>query len=79
MGIEEYKGKVQAMSKEELHEELELLQESIEDIEIERKLILGQTGVHINVGKVDSYRNAFDREISTLEKKISLVKEALGA
>ncbi|MDI6716834.1 MAG: hypothetical protein QME63_07810 [Actinomycetota bacterium] len=79
MTLDEYKEKINAMTKEELTEELEMLRESLEDIQLERKLILGQTGVHINAGKVEAYRNAFDREASVLEQKINMVEKALGA
>ncbi len=77
MDMDDYLDKIKTMDKDELKEELELLEESLEDIQIERRLILGQTGVHINVGKIEAYRNSFDREISNLEKKIGYVKEAL--
>lgn len=79
MVAEEYLEKIKAMSKDELQEELEILEENLEDIQIERRLILGQTGVHVNASKIESYRNSFDREISTIEEKINLVKEALKA
>ncbi len=77
--MDEYLDKIKSMDKDELKEELELLEESLEDIQIERRLILGQTGVHINAGKIEAYRNSFDREISNLETKISHVKGALQA
>lgn len=79
MSIDEYGAKLKTMTRDELEEELEIIQESLEDIQIEKRLILGQTGVHISAGKVESFRNSFDHEISTLEKRINLVKEVLGS
>lgn len=76
--LREFAEKVGTMAKDELSEELEMLQESLEDIQIEKRLILGQTGVHINAVTIDSYRDSFDREIASTEEKIRLVKEALG-
>jgi len=76
--LEDYAEKVKGMTKDELNEEMEILKENLEDIQIEKRLILGQTGVHINAVTIDSYRNSFDREIDSIEKKISIVKEALG-
>lgn len=77
--VKEFEEKIQGMSKEQLEEELELLNENLEDIEIEKRLILGQTGVHINAVTIDAYRNSFDREIAATQEMIGLVKQALGA
>lgn len=76
--VREFAEKIKPMTKEELNEELELLEENLEDIQIEKRLILGQTGVHVNAVTVDAYRNSFDREIASTEEMIKLVKEALG-
>ncbi|HZD60986.1 MAG TPA: hypothetical protein VE439_11130 [Anaerolineae bacterium] len=77
--LREYAEKVVTMTKDELNEELEILNENLEDIQIEKRLIIGQTGVHINAVTMDSYRESFDREIASIEQKIRLVKEALGS
>lgn len=77
MSAEEYFEKISTMSKEELERELENLQESLEDVEDEKRLIIGQTGVHVNAVTIAAYRESFDREISLLEQKISKVKEYL--
>ncbi|HCG98777.1 MAG: hypothetical protein A2074_08560 [Candidatus Aquicultor primus] len=76
--VTEFKEKIKAMSKEELRDELEILNENLEDIEIEKRLILGQTGVHINAVAIDEYRNSFDREIKATQAMIDVAKEALG-
>lgn len=77
--VTEFKDKIKAMSKEELQNELEILNENLEDIEIEKRLILGQTGVHINAVAIDEYRNSFDREIKATQAMIDVAKAALEA
>jgi hypothetical protein len=76
--VTEFRDKIRAMSKEELQDELEILNENLEDIEIEKRLILGQTGVHINAVAIDEYRNSFDREIKATQTMIDVAKAALG-
>ncbi len=77
--IKAFTEKIQAMDKEELGKELESLKEDLEDVEIERRLIIGQTGVHINAVTIEAYRESFDREASIIKDKMDLVKQALGA
>ncbi|MBS3909506.1 MAG: hypothetical protein KGZ93_07755 [Actinobacteria bacterium] len=77
--VKQYREKIKAMGKEELQDELEILNENLEDIETEKRLILGQTGVHINAVAIDEYRNSFNREIKATQEMINIAKEALGA
>ncbi|NCO66563.1 MAG: hypothetical protein COW32_06630 [Candidatus Aquicultor secundus] len=77
--IRAFNEKIRAMDKDELGEELELLKEDLEDVGIERRLIIGQTGVHINAVAIEAYRQSFDREASLIKDKMDLVKQALGA
>ncbi|MDP2212037.1 MAG: hypothetical protein Q8J63_09920 [Candidatus Aquicultor sp.] len=79
MKVTEFREKIKALGKEALQDELEILNENLEDIEIEKRLILGQTGVHINAVAIDAYRNSFDREIKATQEMIDITKEALGA
>lgn len=76
--LREYHEKVRTMSKEELEEELESLKEDLVDEETEMRLIIGQTGVHMNVTQATAYRESFNREMDLIKKKIEFVKETLG-
>lgn len=77
--IKAFTEKIQVMNKDELKEELELLKEDLEDVEIERRLIIGQTGVHINAVTIEAYRESFDREAALIKEKMDMVKQAMGA
>jgi len=77
--IEEFTAKIKDMGKDELEEELETLKEDLVDVEDEKRLMIGQTGVHINAVTIQAYRESFDREIALIQEKISLVKEALSS
>ncbi|MDI6715502.1 MAG: hypothetical protein QME63_00975 [Actinomycetota bacterium] len=79
MSIDEFAERIKSMTIDELEEELEILQENLEDIQIERRQIFGKTAAHLNAKKFEKYRRSFDREILLLEKKISLVKGFLDA
>lgn len=76
--LREYHEKVRTMSKEELEEELESLKEDLVDEETEMRLIIGQTGVHMNATQAAAYRESFNRDMDFIKKKIEFVKETLG-
>ena len=61
------------MEKHELEQKLKKLQDDLEDIQEERKFVLGQTGIHLPGATVQK----FEAEISELEKKIAAVKSVL--
>ncbi len=73
-----FKEKIKDMTKDELQDELASLQEDLQDIEIEKQLIIGQTGVHINAVTIQAYRESFDREIVEVQEKMNLVQLAMG-
>lgn len=77
--IKEFTAKIKDMGKDELEEELEKLKEDLVDVEDEKRLMIGQTGVHINAVTIQAYRESFDREIALIQEKMGLVKEALGS
>lgn len=76
--LRDYHEKVKTMSKEELEQAMEDLKEELLDEENEMKMIIGQTGVHMNATQAQAYRDEFTREMDFIKKKMDLVKEALG-
>jgi ribosomal protein L29 len=76
--LREYHDRVKTLTKGELADELENLKDELADEEGEMRLIIGQTGVHINAKQVDAYRESFAREMDFIKKKIGLVQEAMG-
>jgi orotidine-5'-phosphate decarboxylase len=72
-----YAEQVKAMSKQELESELEKLAEDLADEEDEMRLMIGQTGVHINATRVAAYRESFAKEMAKIKEKQRLVNEAL--
>lgn len=72
-----YGEQVKAMSKQELESELEKLAEDLADEEDEMRLMIGQTGVHINATRVAAYRESFAKEMARIKEKQRLVNEAL--
>ncbi|NLZ38745.1 MAG: hypothetical protein GX893_03970 [Firmicutes bacterium] len=63
------------MERNELEQLLSQLQEELEDIREERKIVLGQTGIHLPGSTVKKY----EVEIKALEEKIEVIKKVLAA
>ncbi len=74
---DEYEEKLRTLGREELMSELERLKGDLEDLEVEKRLTIGQTGVHISASKIQAYREAFDRDEARLRRKIEMVERAL--
>ncbi|MBI4734419.1 MAG: hypothetical protein HY779_06405 [Rubrobacteridae bacterium] len=74
-----YAEQVKTMNKEELQAELVKLAEDLTDEEDEMRLMIGQTGVHINATRVQAYRESFAKEMARIKEKQRLVKEALDS
>ncbi|MCL4500017.1 MAG: hypothetical protein M1548_06835 [Actinobacteria bacterium] len=73
----EYRAEIDSKSRDDLDAELERLEGELDDLEMERHLIIGQSGVHINAVKIQAFRETFDRDEARLQAKIALVKDAL--
>ncbi|MHB0977687.1 MAG: hypothetical protein ACYC1U_10965 [Candidatus Aquicultorales bacterium] len=76
--MDEYRRQVDAMDKAALQQERARLEEDLEDLDTERRLIIGQTGVHVNAVKIQSYREAFDRDERLLRGQLEVVDIALN-
>ena len=61
------------MTADELKKELEQLFDQLEDTEMLRRSVLGQTGNHVSGG----YSKRFDQELSELNAEIAEIKEIL--
>ena len=67
------------LSVEQLFQELEAAQASLDDVLEERLFVLRQTGAHLGASKVASLRAAWDRDESRLRDRIAALQEALAA
>jgi hypothetical protein len=74
-----YAENVKTMGKRELEAELLKLAEDLTDEEDEMRLMIGQTGVHINATQVTAFRESFAREMARIKEKQRLVNEALAS
>lgn len=74
-----YAENIKELSKQELEAELLKLAEDMTDEEDEMRLMIGQTGVHINATQVAAYRESFEREMARIKKKQRMVSEALSS
>lgn len=75
--FEDFRDRIAPFSHDELAAERTRLEGYLEDVQTERHLIIGQTGVHVNASKIQSYRDAFDRDEARLNKQIALVDQML--
>jgi len=62
------------MSKHEIEQQLSRLKRDLEEIEDERKFVLGQTGIHLPGKTVRNYED----EMSVLRKMITRLEESLS-
>lgn len=53
-------------------------QEELSDMEDERQLTLGQTGVHIGAAELARVRGHFEREEKRLRGRLEAIGQALG-
>lgn len=75
--LDDFRDRISGFSRDELAVERKRLEGNLEDVQTERHLIIGQTGVHINATKIQTYRDAFDRDEARLSKQIALIDEML--
>ena len=74
-----YGEQVKKMSKQELQAELVKLAEDLTDEEDEMRLMIGQTGVHINATRIAAFRESFAREMARIKEKQRMINEAIDA
>lgn len=65
--------------RELIAEELRDAKDSLEEVEEERMMTLGGTGVHIPVGRVESMRAQFEKESAELAARIRDLETELAA
>lgn len=58
----------------ELMKHLTTLQEELEDLQTEKKFVLGQTGLHISSSKVAIQTQEYDDEILRFKERITLAE-----
>lgn len=68
-----------SMSSEELQAELRKAQEALADLEEERRAFLGQTGVHIGVRILQSFRRQVERDEARIKERIASIERLLGS
>ncbi len=66
------------MTSEQLQAALRSAQEELSDMEDERRLTLGQTGVHIGAAELGRIRGHFEREEKRLRSRLEAIGQALG-
>ena len=67
---------VEEMSAEEIDREIERLEEDLEDLEAERSLTLGQTGVHIGAKEVERIRSEFEKDEQRIRRRLEELERA---
>ena len=70
-------GTLEGLSAEEIRVRLAQLEEELEDLEMERSMTLGGTGVHISAGEAERLRNEFERDEARVTAKIEELKQLL--
>ncbi len=66
------------MTAEQLQAALNSAQEELSDMEDERRLTLGQTGVHIGAAELARIRGHFEREEKRLRGRLEAIGQAMG-
>lgn len=67
-----------ALSQEALREELQKALQALEELEEERLLTLGQTGVHIGAHELNRLTSSFARDEARLRARIRELTDLLG-
>jgi hypothetical protein len=70
-------GTLEGLTDEEIRARLAHLEEELEDLEMERSMTLGGTGVHISAGEAERLRNEFERDEARVSAKIEELKQLL--
>lgn len=65
------------LSQGELRRLVEALEEELEDVQMERSMTLGGTGVHIGAKEAERMRNEFDRDEARIETKLEQARRHL--
>lgn len=73
MGVEDQA----AMSRQEIEERIESLEEELQDLAAERSLTLGGTGVHIGAKEAERMRREFERDEERLQARLVELRAAL--
>ena len=55
----------------DVNQQIANLQEELEELRVERKYTLGQSGVHISALKIVALREHYDNQIAELDQRIS--------
>ncbi len=64
---------------EELERELRVALEELEEVDEMRLAVLGQTGVHIGVARLNQYQSRFERDRGRLEERVARIRVRLAA
>lgn len=68
---------IEGLTGEEIRTRLAQLEEELEDLEMERSMTLGGTGVHISAGEAERLRNEFERDEARVNARIEELKSLL--
>ena len=68
---------IEGLTGEEIRARLAQLEEELEDLEMERSMTLGGTGVHISAGEAERLRNEFERDEARVNARIEELKSLL--
>ncbi len=69
---------IDALRPEELQREWQAALEALEEVEEMRLAVLGQTGVHIGVARLNQYRARFERDQARLEERVARIRARLA-
>jgi hypothetical protein len=70
-------GELALLTSDELRVELQRAEQELEDLEEERMMILGQTGVHIGAKELNRLTSSFTRDEARIRARIAEVASLL--
>ena len=65
------------VNQNQLKKQLESLENELDDVKLEKKMIFNQSGLHVSSKKVSEQIKELDEEIDKLEKKILDLREQI--
>ncbi len=68
---------IEGLDRSELLRELKKAESELEDVEEMRLFTLGQSGVHLGVGRLRSLQGTWDRDEARLRGRIAAIKDLL--
>lgn len=67
------------MTREELEQELQMVQEELDEVDEMRRAVLGQTGVHVGARLLAQHRARFERDQARLEHRLAEIRAQMAS